>query len=354
MAGCGTAAFEAGAAASLVVTTAAGVVQRQLENASLQLHKNCGHSVVSCHALMLCRLVWRHSMPGPIFSTPVVNGRDSVVVAAAVNGNVNAVSRHGQVLWQCNLAAQVYAPLSLPSCDMSGQHQSNTVSAQQTVTMPEQQQHHSAKDCCQEATCDIDVPCTAQGCAGASVMIGDVQGGLHCLEAASGQQQWACRMPSAINTAVTNLIPTSAAPLSLLPSQLVVDDSTHGHAQPPQHLGSAADAAHLGCISSHASTAALGGTSLLVACTTSGVLTLLSTQKQVIASEGRLLSKAQDVFSRVCFGCSPSEHELRPKQPLSPKQDMVGPVRLKPTVFAVAQLPGVLTSFVRFCVACFH
>ena len=194
-----------------------------------------------CMLCVLCRLAWLHSMAAPIFSTPTVNPATSTVVVAAVNGSLVALSHLGAVVWQCNLGAQLYAPLCL---------------------VPAPALDHDAN---------------------ATVVVGDAQGQLHAMDTASGQHLWVHTMPSthsmysmhsmqsAISTAATYTMhntpdnPDNTGTDTDTDTGTGTGIGTGSHASAQQHTAATTD-----------SNSNTGGVPMIVSCTNQGVLTMLS------------------------------------------------------------------------------
>lgn len=86
-----------------------------------------------CANWMCCccdRSAWAYQAAAPLFSTPVIDSVTSTVIVAAVDGAVAALSHMGQLLWLCNLGAQVYAPL----CLLPTSHEEATEAAAMATT----------------------------------------------------------------------------------------------------------------------------------------------------------------------------------------------------------------------------
>ena len=131
-----------------------------------------GATLSSC----FCRLAWTTETGAPIFSTPVVDAASSIVIAAAVNGSLMALTCHGQQLWQCDLGAHIYAPLCLV---FQQQKPPSTIEANSNT-----------------------------------VIIGTDKGFVHCINCLSGQQLYQSFVRSGISTAAAVLSnrPASSGP----------------------------------------------------------------------------------------------------------------------------------------------
>lgn len=228
---------------------------------------------------MPCRLAWQHSVGAPIFSSPVVNSANLTVVVAAVNGNLVALSHVGECMWQRSLAAQVYAPLCLipkTACDhdtggecQDSNHQPAGSSVSKAASLVAQGGLHSSTPVPHHnMNRQGGVNCLSNAPSGATIVVGDAQGKLHAIDAASGQHLCLHSMRS--THSVQSSISTAAT--------YVMHSTCDSAGSPGTGKGSQASAhQHTAAFPDSKSRADRG--LLLVSCTNQGVLSVLDLSK---------------------------------------------------------------------------
>ncbi|DBA85609.1 TPA: hypothetical protein ACH3X1_005188 [Trebouxia sp. C0004] len=171
---------------------------------------------VSSHHLSLWP-AWTHQASAPIFSTPVVDTRTSMLLVAAVDGAMTALSPLGQPQWQYNLGTQIFAPLCLLSAGQEAAAQEASVAVRGCQLPGSSPQHmllpgNAASTAAAGITdCDRDSgaegvthqEAAAAGSAETAVVVGSAEGELHCISCMHGQQLWKTFMESGISTAAT-------------------------------------------------------------------------------------------------------------------------------------------------------
>lgn len=261
---------------------------------------------------------------------------------AAVSGNLAALSYVGEVMWQCNLPGQVYAPLCLVS-EQGVSQQAHIVTLEDIqpsnadTLMPVDPQHSSQPENTRrkvvpsiassavstDAQTDVQVGVVA---AGSVVVVGDNQGQLHSVHAQSGQllsmhsmhsmqsMQSMHSMQSAISTAATCLRPNTVHQSGTTEQQLgtacVTDNDTSKHAaghsshfsqQAENQPATAPMSDSIQRFATYCERHRLHDVPLLVSCTNQGTMRLLQLDKLCQKSDAGVPlaqdSKQQDASS---------------------------------------------------------
>ncbi len=143
----------------------------------------------------------------------------SMVLVAAVEGAITALSHLGQPQWQCNLGTHIFAPLCLLSAGQELVTQEAAMATRGSQLPGSSPQHMLLPGNADSAAAAGIEPygiskdagpkrvthqeAAAAGGAETAVVVGSAEGELHCISCSRGQQLWQVSMGSDISTAAT-------------------------------------------------------------------------------------------------------------------------------------------------------